>query len=230
MKNLTALTIFSIAMGMLEAAVVVYLRAIYYPDGFNFPLMLIDDKIIAITELLREAATLVMLVGIGYLFGKTLITRFAGFLISFAVWDIFYYVFLKMLLDWPASLFTWDVLFLLPVTWVGPVLAPVIISFTMILYGLVFIHLEEKGRKPRLKFADWAMMIGFSLVLIFSFTKDVFALIQNNNNQESSANSLLAVLQNFNPINHNWYIFAIGEIGLLFFIAKYWKTYSSTNQ
>lgn len=30
--------IFSIAMGFLEAAVVVYLRQLYYPVGFTFPL------------------------------------------------------------------------------------------------------------------------------------------------------------------------------------------------
>jgi membrane protein implicated in regulation of membrane protease activity len=58
----------------------------------------------------------------------------------FAIWDIFYYIFLWLLIGWPESFFTWDILFLLPVTWVGPVLAPVINSLTMIvLAGLILL-------------------------------------------------------------------------------------------
>src|ERR1044072_1504154 len=94
-KPLVWLTIFSIAMGYLETAVVVYLRKLYYPGGFNFPLVPVTLDI-AKTEFWREAATLIMLVGIGVLAGKNKTQRFAYFLLSFAVWDIFYYVFLKM--------------------------------------------------------------------------------------------------------------------------------------
>ena len=95
-KTLLWVAIFSTAMGYLECTVVVYLREIYYPGGFNFPLAPID-KPIAITEIGREAATLVMLLGIGFLAGKTAVQRFAYFIYSFAIWDIFYYVFLKVL-------------------------------------------------------------------------------------------------------------------------------------
>ena len=80
--------IFSIAMGFLEATVVVYLRQLYYPQGFNFPLQSIAMPIFKF-ELLREIATIVMLCGISIIAGKTLHSRFAFFMLNFAVWDIF---------------------------------------------------------------------------------------------------------------------------------------------
>jgi hypothetical protein len=79
-KNLTKtwlwLTVFSVAMGFLETAVVVYLRELYYPAGFAFPLAPIETSV-AVTELLREAATLLMLLGVGVLAGRTAVQRFS---------------------------------------------------------------------------------------------------------------------------------------------------------
>ena len=66
LKQLSWLIIFSIAMAYLESAVVVYLREIYYPDGFSFPLTPINAYIF-ITEFWREIATIIMLAGIGVL-------------------------------------------------------------------------------------------------------------------------------------------------------------------
>ena len=121
-------------MGFLEAAVVVYLREILYPGGFSFPLSPVPASL-ALTEIFREVATLVMLVSIGILAGRKFSTGFAWFIYSFAIWDIFYYIFLKAVLGWPESLMTWDVLFLIPTTWTGPVLTPVLVSLTMILFA-----------------------------------------------------------------------------------------------
>ena len=75
-KTILYLTIFSIAMGYLESSVVVYLRKIYYPDGFKFPLIPVSPDI-AITEFLREAATIIMLIGAGIMAGKNAVQRFA---------------------------------------------------------------------------------------------------------------------------------------------------------
>ena len=49
----------------------------------------------------REFSTIVMLVVIGYLSGKTRIERFFYFIFCFGIWDIFYYVWLKVFLNWP---------------------------------------------------------------------------------------------------------------------------------
>ena len=91
-KTLFWLTMFSIAMGYLETAIVVYIRKLYYPEGFTFPLVPISHDI-AVTEFWREAATIIMLAGIGILSGKNASQRFVFFLYAFAIWDIFYYVF-----------------------------------------------------------------------------------------------------------------------------------------
>lgn len=131
-RKLWIVLFFAIAMGFLEAIVVVYVRELYYPEGFRFPLKLIPPRIFSI-ELVRELTTLIMLAGIGLLAGKTKSGKFAWFLVNFGIWDITYYLALKIFLDWPESLHTWDILFLIPVTWIGPVLAPVICSVTMIL-------------------------------------------------------------------------------------------------
>ena len=147
-QQLFTITAFAIAMGFLESAVVVYLREILYPEGFAFPLSPIPVSL-ALTELLREVATLIMLVGIGIIAAKRFSTGFAWFIYSFAIWDIFYYLFLKLLLDWPESLFTWDVLFLIPTTWTGPVLSPILVSLTMILLALVILVRADRGIDSR---------------------------------------------------------------------------------
>ena len=97
-KTILWVTLFGIGFGMVEAAVVIYMRALYFPDGFSFPINAIADPIVY-TELWREFATILMLVAIGIVAGSNKVQRFAYFLISFAVWDIFYYVFLKVFID-----------------------------------------------------------------------------------------------------------------------------------
>ena len=133
-RTILWVTIFSIAFAFVEASVVVYLRAIYYPEGFVFPLKIVSQEHLTV-ELSRETATIVMLAGIGILAGTSPWQKFGYFLMSFGVWDVFYYVWLKVILDWPSSILDWDVLFLLPLPWWGPVLAPVSIALVMILWG-----------------------------------------------------------------------------------------------
>ncbi|MBK6776216.1 MAG: hypothetical protein IPG74_10380 [Flavobacteriales bacterium] len=108
------LAVFAIAMAYLESAVVVYLRALFFPNGFTFPLPQMDRSIV-ITELGRELATVVMLLAPAFMLARRSIERFAWFLFAFGVWDLFYYIWLKVLLGWPASLFDMDILFLVPV-------------------------------------------------------------------------------------------------------------------
>lgn len=163
--------LFAIAMGYLEAAVVVYLREIYYPSGFVFPLKTIGARDI-IVELGREAATLIMLAGIGILTGRTAMQRFAFFLLSFGVWDLFYYIFLKVILGWPVSLLTWDILFLLPVLWVGPVLAPCILSLTMIALASAILVLEKRRGKIALPRGSIVALVVGSVLVIGSFCQD----------------------------------------------------------
>ena len=138
MKRFIPASIFGIAFGFLEAIVVVYLREIYYPNGFSFPLTLLDPQMLKV-EIVREFCTIIMLASVGWILGKTSGEKFSFFIFVFGVWDIFYYVALKIFLDWPETILEWDVLFLIPITWIGPVLAPVICSIGMILIALIYV-------------------------------------------------------------------------------------------
>ncbi|MEN8155500.1 MAG: hypothetical protein ABFS10_00995 [Bacteroidota bacterium] len=240
-KLLVVVTAFAIAMGFLESAVVVYMRELLYPGGFEFPLSPIPVNL-AITELLREVATLVMLVTIGMVAANRMIsangmttggesasgrfsTGFAWFIYSFAIWDIFYYVFLKLLLGWPQSLMTWDVLFLIPTTWTGPVLSPVVVSLTMILLAMVILVCAERGTQTRIRRLEWMGLILGSLVLIFGFVFDysqhmlahfsLFGMLQVKNPE------VLEVATSYIPNRFPWWIFCIGEGIILATIALY---------
>ena len=127
--------VFAIAMAWAEAAAVYYLRLIVdrvQPYQHN-PLPI--HGVLGQVELVREVATLVMLVTLGMLAGRTGYARAGYTAVAFGVWDIFYYVFLRIIGDWPRSLLDWDILFLLPLPWWGPVLAPVSIALLMIVGG-----------------------------------------------------------------------------------------------
>jgi hypothetical protein len=207
-NQLIWLIIFSIAMAYLESAVVVYLREIYYPEGFDFPLAPITPNIF-ITEFWREIATIIMLAGIGILTGKSGSQRFAFFLMAFAIWDIFYYVFLYVLLGWPSSLLTWDILFLVPTPWVGPVITPIIISLIMILLASSLIHFDKRLNKKQ-----WTLLIIGSLVVIVSWSLDYWYYIKAQFPDSAwsfpSQEELFGLTEQYTPSNFNWLIFIIG--------------------
>lgn len=135
--------VFAIAMAWVESAVVYYLRTMVNriePYQTN-PLPLIGGM--GPVELKREAATLVMLLTVGMLAGKSWRARLGYSAIAFGVWDIFYYVFLKAICGWPHSLSDWDILFLLPLPWWGPVWAPMAIAALMIIWGTLASQFEQ---------------------------------------------------------------------------------------
>jgi hypothetical protein len=221
------LGIFAIAMGFLETAVVVYMRELYYPEGFAFPIKVIPGHI-ALTELLREAATLIMLFGAGMAAGKKSSERFAYFIYTFAVWDIFYYIFLKLLLTWPESLMTWDLLFLIPVPWIGPVLAPVILSVTMIIFTLLIIRANNFSEQVRIKRREWFLLFIGSLVIILSFTNDYAHYILNHYSwceiwSGRYNDALFTLSQSYIPPSFRWWIFIAGEILIIAAIYLFWK-------
>jgi hypothetical protein len=166
----------SAAFAIVESAVVVYLRKIYYPNGFQFPLCLIDSKMLKV-EIVREFATLVMLISMGALAGRRLWERFGYFILSFGIWDIFYYVWLKSFLGWPTSFKTWDILFLIPLPWIGPVLAPVLISLLMIFSGIMIIDLYDRNYGFQPGSRAWILSILGSSAILYSFMRDTEATL-----------------------------------------------------
>ncbi len=165
--------IFSIAFAYIEAAVVVYLRAIFHPEGFTFPMTVFGIgphwKRFLITEIGRDVATIVLIFTGAWLFGRNRRQRFAYFLTIFAVWDIFYYVWLKVLLDWPASIMDWDILFLIPGTWASAVLYPVIISITMLIFAAAILYRDARGRPIKVTRVDWLAFFVAGIIVVVSF-------------------------------------------------------------
>jgi len=214
-KTFIWISIFSIAMAFLETSVVVYLRKLYYPDGFCFPLKMID-KDIAVIELLRELATLIMLLGAGFIAGRNKTEKFGLFLYCFAVWDIFYYVFLKATINWPSSFLTWDILFLIPTTWVGPVIAPLIVSITMIAFALLISKFTNRNIMTKINPLEWVLLIIGSIVLIFGFVYDYTRyMLQYFRLSEifSPANmiNLMEKALRYIPVAFPWFIFVAGN-------------------
>jgi hypothetical protein len=208
-------TLFAIAMGLLETIVVIYLRELYYPEGFAFPLKVMKPGLVS-TELLRELATIIMLLAVGFLAGKNGTTRFAWFIFAFAIWDLFYYVFLKLMLDWPNSFYTWDILFLIPVTWVGPVIGPVINSITMIILSILLI-LGNRSGNLRLTALDWFLLIIGSLIIILSYIKEYSSFMMTRFSiaeilQLSKTKELMVYATTFIPGSFDWLLFLTGVL------------------
>jgi len=135
--------LFGVGMAFTEACIVVYLRQ-FFGGQTQSPVDLGHWVVewfsryhpwVPVVEQLREASTLVMLIAVAFLGGRSARERWGVFLAAFGVWDIFYYVWLYALIRWPPSLMTMDVLFLIPVPWVAPVLAPVVVALEMALVG-----------------------------------------------------------------------------------------------
>ena len=190
---------FAIAMAWVESAVVFYLRSMmdrlepHQPD----PLPVIGG--FASVELPRELATLVMLFTVGTLAGRTWRARLGYAAIAFGVWDIFYYVFLKIICGWPHSLLDWDVLFLLPLPWWGPVLAPVLISLLMILWGTFASQFE---RAPRAALSDrqvWVLNLAGMALALYLFMADAITAAHRN----------LDAIRTVLPERFNWPLFGV---------------------
>lgn len=227
-RTILWLAFFSIAMGYLETAVVVYIRKLYYPGGFDFPLVPIS-KDIAITEVWREVATMVMLAGIGILVGKNRQQRFAFFIFCFAIWDIFYYVFLYVLLGWPKSLLTWDVLFLIPVPWVGPVLAPCLVSLTMIGLAFAIVYAQKKGFSGKRNRTEHWIMIAGCVIILVSFMWDYVSYVYAHHQDKGPWSyalhkDLFSEAEGYVPTKFNWWLYVPGQLlqmgGVLLFFLR----------
>jgi hypothetical protein len=185
---------FAIAMAWVEAASVFYIRALvdriepYQAD----PLPI--DEVLGPVELWREAATLVMIAAVGMLAGRTWRRRAGYAAVAFGAWDIFYYVFLRIMSGWPRTPLDWDILFLLPLPWWGPVLAPVSIAVVMILWGTFATQRDDGAADPR-----WAWALaGTGVVLALGvFMIDAWRALP------AGREAVLQVL----PTTFNWPLF-----------------------
>ena len=191
--------IFAIAMAWVESAVVFDIRTHvdriepYQPE----PLPLIG--VLGPVELIRELATMVMLFSVGCLAGQTRRARIGYMAVAFGVWDIFYYVFLKLICGWPHSLLDWDILFLLPLPWWGPVLAPVLISLLMILWGTLASQFERAHSPALSNWRVWILNFAGVALALYVFMADSIA----------AANRGVETIRAVLPEKFNWPLFGM---------------------
>jgi hypothetical protein len=165
--RIAVVAVFAVAMAFLESAVVVYLREVFHYTGdlgtatppardvwFSIPFFtllkpgalvkVLPMARIASVEVWREAATMVMLACVGWLAGTGWKSRGSYFIFAFGLWDIGYYAFLRLLLGWPTSLGSLDVLFLIPGPWVAPVFVPMAVSLAWIVTAVLVLRREAR--------------------------------------------------------------------------------------
>jgi hypothetical protein len=161
-----SLWVLALALGWFEGAVVVYLRALYYPQGFGFPLAVMSARLLGV-EIVREACSILLLAAAASLASVQLAGRIGAFLLLFGVWDLTYYGVLKLVLGWPDSLGTWDLLFLIPLPWVGPVWAPVTVAALFVVGGTYLLSTVDRVR--RYAGRDVAVLLASATALVGSF-------------------------------------------------------------
>jgi hypothetical protein len=212
-------------MAWVEAASVYYLRAMVgriEPYQEN-PLPI--RGVLGQVEVVREGATLVMLLTVGMLAGQTWHRRLGYTAVAFGVWDILYYVFLWLICDWPTSLFDWDILFLLPLPWWGPVLAPVCIASLMIVGGTLATEFSE-GRAARSLTTSrrtklWGLT-GLGIVLaLYVFMADSLRMLPRGLGVISEESS------NFLPGPFNWPVFCVALMLMATPVAQMGSTLAS---
>ncbi len=198
-KRWIVVVLFALAMAWMESATVFYLRTLVgRVDPYQIT-PLPPHRMLGNIELVRELATLLMLFTVGWLTGREFRTRFSYMLIAFGVWDIFYYIFLAVMGPWPRSVMDWDVLFLIPLPWWGPVLAPCIIAALMVIGGTLVTQFET-GSGPRWpsQKSIWLNWVGILLALYVFMEHAIHVLPQGE-----------AALRGVLPTKFNWPLFAL---------------------
>jgi hypothetical protein len=169
------LALYAAAMGYAEAAAVMYIRLLY--GGVDPTARPPSSPAVSLTgaEVAREAATLVMLASVGWLAGRGWVGRAGAFLLAFGLWDLVYYPSFAVLAGWPTSALDWDVLFLIPLPWWGPVLAPALIAALMALSGAVLLLREASGDAPALDRRAIGIGAVGAVVCLYTFMANAIA-------------------------------------------------------
>ena len=191
--------LFATAMAWVESAVVFYLRTMIDRIQPYQPNPLPEFRGFELAEIVRELATMIMLATVGWLAGRTTRSRIGYSLVAFGVWDIGYYAFLKILCGWPATLLDWDLLFLIPLPWWGPVLAPMLIAALMILWGTLASQFERNDWSGWSNKRTW-LFCGLGIALgLYVFMVDAIRVAGQGE----------AALRNSLPETFNWPVFIL---------------------
>ncbi len=202
MRKFLWLSLFAVGFAYMESATVVYLRTISGRLMDIFPMEILDPHI-GMIEIGRELVTLLILVMVAIIAENSFVRRFYVFLFVFGLWDIFYYFWLKVFIGWPRSLLDADILFLIPLPWIGPVIAPLLVAFILCFSGGIAI---VRNRNFSITTKDAVLFLSGSLILIFNFILPSLKEIKEFG---------MEGLKYINPFPFNWFLYFPG----LLFIA-----------
>lgn len=163
-KRFLWVSVYAIAMAFLEAVVVAYIRELLHLSDQRA-----DLDPYAMMEVWREVATLIMLVAVGWLTGRKKLERLAYGMFAFGLWDIWYYVWLKVLIHWPKTLFDWDTLFLIPFPWRGPVLSAVFIAGLICLVAVLTVVQLNRQELPKITSVQVGVTFFGALLALYVF-------------------------------------------------------------
>jgi hypothetical protein len=170
-KRFAWVSVYAVAMAFLEAVVVVYLRQLLQPAD-----RLVDMGPYGAVETWREAATLVMLASVGWLAGRDKVERIAYGLFAFGLWDIWYYVWLKVVAGWPQTILEWDTLFLIPLPWRGPVLAPVLIAGLICVTAVLVVVRVDRQETIKVTFLQGILIVCGALLALYVFMESAIGI------------------------------------------------------
>jgi hypothetical protein len=198
---LPLVALYAVAMAYVEAAVVAYLREINGIQDLVRDLPTTTDRFTAI-EVGREAATIVMLLAVGWIAGRRLQDRLGYFVFAFGLWDVAYYFWLALVVGWPHSPLDWDVLFLIPVPWWGPVLAPALIAGMMCIGGAATVMGVDRGVRWRLSRINAAVAAAGIALVLYTFMADGLAALPDG----------IHAVSRVRPSDFQWPLFALGFV------------------
>ncbi len=200
--TLAVVVIFAVGMANVEAAAVIYIRELH---GGIDPLSVTLDSVVneyGVIELVREAATMVMLLAVGWLAGNNVYGRLGYFLAAFGVWDIGYYAWLRVYTGWPRTIFDIDILFLIPLPWWGPVIAPALIALLMIVIGAILAIRAERNSAFNPPAWSPALAVVGMLILLYAFMEPAIAALPSGPDEVFS----------LRPMTFNWPVYLFGYL------------------
>jgi hypothetical protein len=197
--KIAAVGAFAVAMANVEAAAVVYLREAYGIDDILRDMPQRADRLTAI-EIGREAATMMMLLTLGVAVGRRLQDRIGYFVLAFGAWDIAYYGWLAMFEGWPRSPLDWDILFLIPLPWWGPVIAPASIAAMMCVGGAAAVVGVDRGVGWRMSWTNAGIAFAGIVVVLYTFMADAIWAVPDGGE----------AVQRVRPSDFEWGLFVVG--------------------
>lgn len=202
-RRLPFVAVYAIAMAYVEGAAVTYLREARGIHDLVRDLPTQFDRLAGI-EIGREVATIIMLLSVGWIAGRRLQDRLGFFVFAFGLWDIAYYFWLALFNGWPRSPLDWDVLFLIPVPWWGPVLAPALIALMMCIGGAAAVRGADRGVSWRLSWTNAAVAAAGIALVLFAFTFNALRAVPDG----------VSAVAHVRPTDFQWALFVPGFVAM----------------